>query len=171
AWYYGGALLISDAPAIVSSNVIVANTVGIGGNGGAAIIGGVGGPPPIEPPTFTGNIFFENNAGSGGAIGVFQSGPLPVFHDNYLVDDATYQVLVHDTPSIDTLDFSGNWWGTDDPAAIAARIYDSSDDPLLLWTVDFSGWCVDASCSGGVTGIYETEPQLETWSRIKNAYR
>ncbi len=171
AWYSGGALVVYGTPIIALSNVVVGNEVGYGGRGGAAIIGGGGDPPSSDPPIFTDNVFFGNAAGSESAIEVVHDGPLPVFQGNHLVDDATYQIVVDDTPSVDTLDFRGNWWGTDDPDAIAERIYDSSDDPSLFWSVDFSDWCTDPSCLGHVTGVDGGRELKKTWSTIKSIYR
>ena len=37
------------------------------------------------------------------------------------------------------LDFTGNYWGTTDGAAIGALIHDSVDDPDIHCTVDFAG--------------------------------
>lgn len=67
-------------------------------------------------------------------------------------------VTANDNPDF-VWDFTGNWWGTADPARIAERINDSNDDPRIDETADFSGWLtgpvpVEGSTFGGLKSGY-----------------
>jgi hypothetical protein len=53
----------------------------------------------------------------------------------------------------------GNWWGTDDPLAIAARIYDRNDDSAIHGEVDFTDYL-------SAPGVEQT-----SWGSIKALFR
>jgi len=53
----------------------------------------------------------------------------------------------------------GNWWGTDDPAQIAARIYDRNDNSAIHGEVDFT----DYLSAPGV--------EVSSWGSIKALFR
>ena len=170
AGYYGGAFKILNASVTVSGCVIAWNHAHE--DGGAASIANIAGPQvPEDASVFTDNVFFQNTADEGDAILVRIDAPVPIFNSNYFVNSTTYEVRVADTASPETLDFTGNWWGTDDPDAIAERIYDSADDPSVLWSIDFSDWCTNPSCLGQVTGVEGDHELRKSWSTIKNLYR
>ncbi len=167
---HGGGIALCHSVCLVTGNIIADNHAGMWGGGGGA---SVRGDQSAIPAQFLDNVFFGNtNEGSECAIWVWFSGPALIFHSNFFADDTTFEVLVHRTLSADTIDFTGNWWGTDDPDEIAAKIYDCNDDPALLWCIDFSDWCADPSCDGQVTSV-EDPPEAApvSWGQIKSLYR
>ncbi len=167
AGYAGGGLALWSTAGTVSENTIMDNEVNMRGGGALDIRDRTG------TLTLSNNVLFGNTGGDGeSAIRIRQAGPVPALTGNYLCNEAQFEVLVDDTPLPDTLDFTGNWWGTDDPVEIAARVYDCSDDPGLLWCIDFSNWCTDPSCSGQLTSVEEPEGTTQaSWGRIKSLYR
>jgi len=58
-----------------------------------------------------------------------------VVHSNNFLDDNDYAIFFH-TDATD-LDATNNYWGTTDPAEIAARIHDANDDGAIPGTVTF----------------------------------
>ncbi len=169
AGYHGGGIALCNSVCLATGNIIADNHAGMWGGGGASVRGG----QSATPPQFLNNVFFGNtNEGSKCAIWVWFSGSTPIFNNNFFADNTTYEVLVSSTPSADTIDFTGNWWGTEDPDEIALKIRDCNDDPALLWCIDFSDWCTDASCDGQVTSV-EDPPEAApvSWGRIKSLYR
>lgn len=50
--------------------------------------------------------------------------------ENNVTDSSEYQVYLGQNQRVD-LDFTNNWWGSADPAEIAAGFYDKSRDPVL----------------------------------------
>ncbi len=172
ASYDGGGIALYLATCLVSGNVIAGNQADMWG-GGAVDVRNPGSSPPRASAQFVNNVFFGNTSdGDKSAIRIHQGGPTPIFHNNFFADNTTYEVLVSSTPSADTIDFTGNWWGTDDPDEIALKIRDCNDDPALLWCIDFSDWCTDPSCDGQVTSV-EDPPEAApiSWGRIKSLYR
>ncbi len=168
----GGGMALYNSACFASGNTVAGNHANQFG-GGAVDVRNTGSSPPRASAQFINNVFFGNTSdGDESAIRIRQSGPTPIFNHNFFADDTTYEVLVTSTPSADTIDFTGNWWGTDDPDEIAAKIYDCNDDPGLLWCIDFSDWCTDASCDGQVTSV-EDPPEAApvSWGRIKSLYR
>jgi hypothetical protein len=63
------------------------------------------------------------------------------FHDNHFLNPALWAVYIphisYTVPPIVELDFTGNYWGTNDPAQIAEWIWDGHDDSYILAVVDF----------------------------------
>lgn len=78
------------------------------------------------------------------SVGVFclYSASVPTLNDCNIEGNADYSVFLnsYNVLPIVTIDATGNWWGTDDPGAIAETIYDNSDKPSLYGVVDFSDW-------------------------------
>ena len=169
--YEGGGIALYRATCSVSGNVIAGNQANTWG-GGAVDVRSPGSSPLRTLVQFSSNIFFGNTAAGESAIRIHQGGPTPIFNNNFLADDTFFEVRVEDTPSADTIDFTGNWWGTEDPDEIALKIRDCNDDPALLWCIDFSDWCTDPSCDGQVTSV-EDPPETApvSWGRIKSLYR
>lgn len=68
--------------------------------------------------------------------------PRPVVTGNSLHDNTGYHYRTDrfGAPATATLNATGNWWGTTDPIAIAAKIYDYHDNPSVAPTVDFSDY-------------------------------
>jgi hypothetical protein len=58
-----------------------------------------------------------------------------VIHSNNFLDENNYGISLHFNTSI--VDATNNYWGSTDPAVIAARINDSNDNPSILGTVLF----------------------------------
>jgi hypothetical protein len=57
-----------------------------------------------------------------------------------------------------------NWWGTTDPVAIAASIWDRSDNPEICVMVDFDPWCL-------VPGCEPTSVEESSWGALKALFR
>lgn len=51
-------------------------------------------------------------------------------HDNDFLDSSSYSVKLGQTQA-ENLDFSNNWWGTADSAAIEASLFDKTKEPTL----------------------------------------
>jgi hypothetical protein len=104
----------------------------------------------IENNDFTGNYYairYEANGSratirrnriQGNRYGFFpvqRSTSTVRIAENNVTDSSEFQVYFGDNQRAD-LDYQGNWWGTADPAKIAAGFYDRTRDPLLgrvLW--------------------------------------
>lgn len=168
AGYIGGGLVLRGSSCSVRGNLVLSNEVNPMGWGASAIsLYG-----RVQPMLIDNNVIFGNSGDSDdSAVQVKGDGPLPVFANNFFSNTDAYEILVTDTPAPDTLDCTGNWWGSDDPLTIAARIYDCNDDPELLWCVDFSGWCDVPDCSGQVTDVPEATQQQMSWGRLKSLYQ
>lgn len=165
ASYKGGGLYVADSMIEVCGNRITGNSSSFG----AAMV--ILRPYSQRGSEFLGNVFFGNTCPASGAI-VVQDGLAPTFSTNFLVNNSMYEVLLSNAPDPDTLDFTGNWWGTPDPDSIATIIYDCNDDPGIGACVDFSDWCSDPSCSGQVTFVPDdgmTSPL--SWGRLKARFR
>ncbi len=167
-----GGIYIFESDCVVSDNVITGNYA-ITTGGGAVDIDLAETPSRLDPPVFTGNTFFGNlSYGCDAAIRVHDGGEPPQFNGNYFADDSTYEVLVVTSPERLTIDFTGNWWDTEDPLEIAGKIYDCEDNGGLAWCVDYSGWCDDASCGGQATSVEETPGTTPvSWGQLKSLYR
>jgi nitrous oxidase accessory protein NosD len=74
-----------------------------------------------------------HNRIEGNRYGIFAPGRgtrTMKIEENNIVNNTEFQVYFGDRQQGD-LDFPRNWWGTADPAAIEAGIYDKLDDPLV----------------------------------------
>lgn len=79
------------------------------------------GSPNIHGNTITGNdtgIFFRKDC-EGASV-----------HGNNIYDNRDYDFKLGDAQEKD-VDVSGNWWGTADPAAIKAKIFDRDREPYI----------------------------------------
>ncbi len=168
----GGGLYVTNTVCTVADNQFTSNSATTVG-GGAIDIGSMGALARPRASEFSGNTFFMNRAiGSEAAIRLSDGGTAPVFHDNYFADDTLYEVLVRSSLTRETIDFTGNWWDTVDPLEIGGKVYDCDDDPSLLWCVDYSDWCPEASCGGEVTVVEDPETTSRVnWGRLKSLYR
>ncbi len=94
-------------------------------------------------PTFTdGYEIYGNTEGvlvSGN--GIEAQNPLPVFTNGIIRDNTTqnYKTESFGNGGAVVLNATGNWWGTSDAAAIAAKITDNSDQSFYP-TVDFGSY-------------------------------
>jgi len=109
---------------------------------------------------FTGNVIRYNT------LGVRVGYPEALFQGNDIYGNITYNMQVRDfiTGSAWTWDCTMNWWGTTDPAAIAASIWDRNDNPELSVIVEFDPWCVAEGCE-------PTSVQESSWGAIKALFR
>lgn len=172
AAYFAGGISVHHCGGEVRRNVIADNRAD--DSFGAAM--GLG---TSDDFPFSGHLLVEDNVlfANGGEVAEAISvrwnseGERLQCHSNHFVDATPFQVGIRGTGAPDTLDFTGNWWGTSDPVAISNRIWDHTDDPTLPWVVDFSGWCLEPDCSGSVTGIAQEVEQGTSWARLKAMYR
>jgi hypothetical protein len=80
----------------------------------------------------------HHNRIAGNRYGIFPPGrgtQTMKFEQNNIMDNTEFQVYFGENQKVD-LDFRNNWWGSADPAVIAAGIYDKSKDAILgraLW--------------------------------------
>ncbi len=82
-------------------------------------------------------------------------------HGSHLLPDSGLAVSSYLYPGAPVvLDFTGNYWGTTDGAAIAALIHDSVDDAAIHCTVDFAG--------ASAIPLDETPT---TWGDLKASFR
>jgi hypothetical protein len=98
-------------------------------------------------------IYLDNSSGNPGPF---------VHNDIYENREYNVRFSVYSCPAV--ADFSHNWWGTTDPEAIAASIWDCYDDPQIETCVVFEPFCDAPGC----------EPitvQPTTWGAIKATYR
>ncbi|MBN2564259.1 MAG: hypothetical protein JXB46_00960 [Candidatus Eisenbacteria bacterium] len=164
----GGGLYLRNTTAEIRGNVVAANSSS--SRGAAVFCRDLS--APYSSPVFTDNILHNNTCVSGGAVAV-NDGPSPVFNSNFFVNRASaFELVVGASDASLVLDFTGNWWGTADSAAIAELIWDCEDDSAVEPCVDVSGWCIDPSCSGQATSVQTPEGTTESsWGRIKSLYR
>ncbi len=110
---------------------IRANTIRANGNNGADDAGidirGISSPLITE-----GNEIYSNTRYGIYVYGSMTAGgdPAPVITGNGLFDNGTYDLYAanfYDAANV-TIDVTGNWWGTSDPAVIATHIYDHTDN-------------------------------------------
>lgn len=170
--YSAGGISVHHSCGEITGNVI-ADNFAYADYAGAMYLSDSEIPPLTGQLLIEDNVFFGNTANPPDAIAVrwTTANTGPRFHSNYFADGTQLQVRILGSGAPDTLDFTGNWWNTDDPVAISERILDHNDDPSLPWVVDFSGWCTDPTCSGHVTGIMQGLEQEVSWARLKAFYR
>ncbi len=124
-------------------------------NGGSGILtNSVSGANVIE-----GNVIRFN----GGGIVLYMYSSLQ-FHRNDVYGNEPYNVECESYTSGAEFDATMNWWGTTDPDAIAAGIFDCHDDPEVETCVIFDPWCMGPGCDG-------TAVKPGTWGGIKSLYR
>ncbi len=92
-------------------------------------------------------VISGGNVITGNAYGLYVYGnstevqnPLPVVTGNSVYGNSTYNYYAYSfgNPGAVRLNATGNWWGTTNPAVIAAKIYDWSDSPTYSPVVDYS---------------------------------
>jgi hypothetical protein len=103
----------------------------------------------------TGNIF------GGGRLGTFQIyACVPDLHGNHILHGAGPTVIIESfAPPLQTIDMTGNYWGTSNPDSIAAWIHDGHDDPSIPAYVQFEPFSptplpTEKKSLGGVKGPY-----------------
>ncbi len=195
--FRGGAIYVHGASPEISSNVFTGNLAA----GGGAVLCTAGGEPVVvgnlfvgnsatggstfggavlcrggAAPTLTDNVFYGNHAPRGSAIAVTQtlSGGLglPVAERCSFMDHPGAEVWIGATTQAETLLFRDCWWRWNDPDSIASMIWDCHDDSDVAACVDFSGWCIDPSCSGQITSVDEGQEGVpSSWGRVKGLYR
>lgn len=82
----------------------------------------------------SGNVL--RNSRSMAILGAYAGGDWQFSGNDILAGDG-YAVRCHPGSS-GTVNLAGNWWGTSDPAAVQALIFDRNDDPLIETEVLFS---------------------------------
>ena len=170
---------ISDASPMIDANTLRNNRYGLYIQSGS--------------PQVTGNVVRDNDdygiwittSGSAPLInghneitantyGIYVQGngnaalnPLPVVNGNDLYGNSQhdYHARSFGNAANVTLDATGNWWGTPDPTAIGAKIYDRAESPNSP-TVDFGGYLDDSEGTsvGGntLTGTFSVDTRLST---------
>ena len=108
-------------PAIVRQNVIADNQ-----GGGIRLDQSLG---TVISNTITGNGQFECGPGYRSTIcfGPFSGNPSKLYNNNIFGNRGAYDVALFDGVG-QVVTATNNYWGTTDPAAIRARVYDSSQD-------------------------------------------
>ncbi len=125
----------------------------IEGNG-AAGVSTEGGPDNYVQ----GNFIRENETG------LFLAYPNGIdLRFNDIHDNTTYDLMLGPASPAGTFDATHNWWGTTDPDAIAAGIWDCEDDPAVACCVIFEPCCASPGCP--------TQTDASTWGGIKAMYR
>lgn len=83
---------------------------------------------------------------------------------NDICGNTSYNVRVTEYAEGGDWDFRTTWWGTTDPAEIAAGILDCNDDPALAACILFDPWADAPGCGG-------TPASSGSWGSIKAMYR
>ncbi len=77
---------------------------------------------------------------------VFLHNSTVLFHGNHFLNPALWAIYIphisYTNPPVVELDFTGNYWGTDDPGQIAEWIWDGHDDANILAVVDYEPFLV-----------------------------
>ena len=117
---------------------------------------------------FTDNVFYANRD----LVFDVRAGALPTISGNSIDPNGHLVFDVRESAEAGTLDATGNWWGTANPAEIPELIWDCVDSPEVDTCVDFANWCTDVSCGGQATSVEEiSDPVPSSWGRIKSWYR
>jgi hypothetical protein len=86
------------------------------------------------------------------------------FHDNEIYNGGGWSVLVecYGSPPVQTIDLTGNYWGTQDAGQIAEWIRDMNDNPwpMVYAVVDFEPYL-----------LAPTSTEQQSWGRVKALYR
>ncbi|NPU93022.1 MAG: hypothetical protein HPY82_14030 [Gammaproteobacteria bacterium] len=108
----------------------------------------------IEVLSKSAPVIRNGNEVRNNAIGIYvgpssvalANNPAPVTTGNKIYSNTTwnYQAQSFAQPSTVKLNATGNWWGTADPSAIAAKIHDYVESQSSSPVVDFSGFLDDA---------------------------
>ena len=146
-----GLLFNNSAPNAVGRSTLRNNGTGARFNAGGGTLSGtvirnngtgVHVAPKAAPRLTGGNEITANNYGvyaQGNTVAA--DNPAPVVTGNSLYGNSQYNYFAttFGAPAATVLDATGNWWGSADPAAIAAKIFDYGDSPSASPTVDFTG--------------------------------
>lgn len=113
---------------------------------------GAAGPMAIEGSSFIDNSYcgfvifrygsvsessFSGSEGTQIAIlGAQDWATIQIVRNNFNVTGG-YAITVNPGCTLPTVDARGNYWGTVDPAVVAARIIDANDDPALVTVLDY----------------------------------
>jgi len=108
-------------------------------------------------PAITGSEIVDSSS-----VGIFclYSSSVPTVNDCNLEGNATASVYLssYNVLPVVTIDATGNWWGTDDPAEIGAAIYDNEDKESIFGVVDYADWLtapgVEASSWGSIKALF-----------------
>jgi len=154
----GSALYVNGASLDVRGNLI-ADNVSLGGSPQSCIALF----HCSELALFEDNVI-ANNGGSGFVVGY---GAALTISGNSLGGHEHYEMRVQESCSADSIDMSGNWWGTVDPDSVASLIRDCHDDPAITTCVDFDDWCEEPSCQGGAMSLVPEQIRSTSWGRVK----
>jgi parallel beta-helix repeat protein len=95
-------------------------------------------------PQILGNQIVANGSYGIYLYGTYASGHncMPVIQGNTLDRNGSYAVYAYYyyQPGQTVIDARSNWWGTADPAVIAARVYDYTDNSTYSPVVNFGNW-------------------------------
>ncbi|MGI9304524.1 MAG: right-handed parallel beta-helix repeat-containing protein, partial [Gammaproteobacteria bacterium] len=119
-----GVYIEAGAEPVLAANVIT-------GNGHGVYVSGRSHNPH---PTVTGNDIYGNDLDGDGQ------------EWNYFTSDFTDRTTT-------VLAATGNWWGTQDPTAIAATVRDYADDANESPWVDYGGYLDDSITAGGAAVV------------------
>lgn len=126
----GGAIAIYAGSPVIKGNLIQGNVASGGGRGGGALFAQSG------APQLTYNTFAVNQAANAAVVMNSVSGA-SLQGSNFIGNTGAYDVLMGDFGR-GHVDARSSYWGTGDPAVIAARIWDYYDD-FIPGIVDTAG--------------------------------
>ena len=144
----GTCLSVSGGPTVTVQTSVIASClrgVNVYHNGGSP-------PPPIE---ITGSVVARHDVGFRiDPNDDSDAYPVVIANSNDIKNNNSFNVRVEQgkNPASTTLDFTGNWWGTEDSTAIASTIRDRQDSGQLA-TVEFRPFSTEATGTYGLADI------------------
>jgi len=96
-------------------------------------------------------------------IGIEHWGSFGLAHENDIYGNVDHNALFS-SPSAGEVDMTMNWWGVADSTAIAATIYDCSDDPSVGTCARFVPFCTSPGCGA-------SSASLLSWGAIKALFQ
>lgn len=155
-------LYIHASEAAVTGNVITSNTCLYSGANRRSCISING---PGTSVSFEDNVIVDNE----GSTFLFWDHTSSSINGNSFGRAEDFVALVEASCTADSIDMTGNWWGTADPDSIGVLIFDCTDTTAVSTCVTFGDWCTDPACAGTVTSVPEQREM--TWSGIKAMFK